>query len=101
MRAMRSLTHVLGLVSISVAFSGCGGDGDLEDYGTGSSAIVLSSAEQHPGGYGRKDCLVCHNAALNLHRESGSPIDVEALNNAVRANGESTFCLKCHGTNGL
>jgi hypothetical protein len=85
----------------AVFVSGCGSEShDVENYGSEHVAVVLQDPEEHMGGYGRRECLVCHNTALNVHRDKGSPIDADSLNKAVRNNNEAGFCLKCHGPNG-
>jgi hypothetical protein len=76
---------------------------DRENYGDLSSpagAIILDNPEKHMGGYGRSECLVCHNASLNIHRREGANIDVEELNTSIRNGGESAYCLRCHGRHG-
>lgn len=83
----------------------CGsGKRDIENYGDvtrSAGGIPLIDPNEHLGGWGRKDCLLCHNAALNVHRGPGSVIDVDALNQAIRTKGESAYCLSCHGPNGV
>jgi hypothetical protein len=77
---------------------------DVENYGdvTGSpGGIRLIDPSEHVGGWGRRDCLLCHNASLSLHRGPGSVIDVDALNESIRHGGESAYCLQCHGPNGV
>ncbi|OGQ37307.1 MAG: hypothetical protein A3F16_04455 [Deltaproteobacteria bacterium RIFCSPHIGHO2_12_FULL_43_9] len=77
---------------------------DLESYGdiaAGSGGITLINPAEHMGGYGRGACLMCHNAALNLHRGPNSLINVDALNQQIRDNGGDAYCLvRCHGPNG-
>lgn len=99
------MKHVIFLkftvILLAIILCNCGDEGkDHEDYNTSSNDIVLIDPEKHAGGYGRKECLVCHNAALNLHRSPNSVINVDQLNEAIRNNGESKFCLSCHGANG-
>lgn len=83
----------------------CGPDSrDRENYGDLSKpagAIVLNDPEKHIGGWGRQECLLCHNAALNLHRRPEAYIDVDVLNEKIRNGGESSYCLTCHGNNGI
>ena len=77
---------------------------DLESYGdiaSGPGGITLINPAEHYGGYGRRQCLVCHNAALNLHRGPNSLINPDELNRQIRENGEEAYCLVCHGSNGL
>ena len=92
-----TLTFVYNLIA-------CGSDvRDRENYGNLSSppgAIILNDPIKHMGGYGRHECLVCHNAALNIHQRPGAGIDINALNKAIQNGGESSYCLTCHGQNG-
>ena len=85
----------------AISLSGCGDETrDVENYGSGNAITVLRSSAQHSGGYGRSECLVCHNTALNVHREKGSLIDADQLNEAARNNNEAEYCIRCHGLNG-
>ena len=83
----------------------CSEETQYEDYGDVSQSpggIEIVEVKEHQGGYRRKECLVCHNANLNIHRSLDSSIyDVEYLNELIRKNGGSKYCLTCHGNNGL
>ena len=73
---------------------------DRENYGTlSNSQITISS--QHMGGFGRSQCLLCHNAELNIHRRGQNGIDANAIAKLARTNGINKYCLACHGPNGL
>ncbi|GIL17408.1 MAG: hypothetical protein BroJett040_11590 [Oligoflexia bacterium] len=72
--------------------------GDINQ-GPGGKNLVIEA--EHQGGWGRSECLLCHQAALNVHRNSNSVIDPEALNELVWQNGGSKYCLTCHGPNGV
>jgi hypothetical protein len=93
------------LILVPLILGSCGSPSrDRENYGDLSSpagAIKLDNPEKHMGGYGRHDCLVCHNAVLNIHRREGANIDIEQLNANIRNGGESSYCLICHGRNGI
>lgn len=82
----------------------CGPDQrDREDYGDitqGPGGITLVSSVEHRGGYGRSECLLCHNAQYNLHRRPGSGLDADTLNQLILEQGGSAYCLTCHGNNG-
>jgi len=70
-----------------------------EDYGdiqSSSEGVKMSNIEEHRGGWQRNECLVCHNVSLNVHRD----IDYETINDNVRKNEGSKYCLTCHGNNG-
>lgn len=76
---------------------------DVEYYGDLSkkpNGIKLIDASNHYGGYGRNECLLCHNASLNLHKGPDSNINVDELNKKIAAQGEAKFCMTCHGKNG-
>lgn len=89
---------------MTFSLSACGPDTrDRENYGdlsTTPGAILLNDPAKHSAGWGRKDCLLCHNASLNLHQRPNSGIDTNALNRAIMNGGESRYCLTCHGSNG-
>jgi hypothetical protein len=70
-----------------------------EDYGLlASTQLTVSS--KHMGGYGRTQCLLCHNASLNIHRRIGAAYPGDTAAQVAKINGVET-CLSCHGTNGL
>ena len=78
-----------------VLLGACGPDSrDRENYGditVSPGGISLIDPSEHRGGYGRRECLVCHNASLNLHRGPSAGIDVDQLNRDIRAGGEATY----------
>lgn len=88
---------VLTTLLIATLGSGCGsGTRDLENYG----AVGPLSLTNHPSGYGRRTCLMCHNASLNLHRATTTTINADSLNQQVQQYGTS-ICMGCHGSNGV
>ncbi|MGK5083762.1 hypothetical protein WDW37_10705 [Bdellovibrionota bacterium FG-1] len=93
------LTLMLMALSITL-FTACGkANRDTENYGdTSQIPIRLTTPEQHRGGYGRTECALCHNAALNIHRDVDTMIDADQLLTDIK-NG-SRRCLDCHGPNG-
>ncbi|MGZ3739556.1 MAG: hypothetical protein ACXVB9_09305 [Bdellovibrionota bacterium] len=101
---MRSHFSPKATLLATLLLCGCGSPTrDRENYGdlsTAPSAILLDSQDKHPHGWGRKDCLACHNVQLNVHRRPGNGIDVDSLNRLIMNNGGSLYCQKCHGTNG-
>ncbi|MGK5088810.1 hypothetical protein WDW86_14730 [Bdellovibrionota bacterium FG-2] len=96
---------LLVMIVASGLAAGCGSDvRDRENYGdvqASSGGIRIVDAQEHKGGYGRKDCLVCHNVFQNIHRGPTSSIDADELNRVFAAKGyDTTYCMSCHGTNG-
>jgi hypothetical protein len=89
-------------ILLCMIFVSCGQkDKYREDYGIITNTNLAISSK-HMGGYGRSQCLLCHNASLNIHRRIGSSISSDAINLEVVANGvENTCLLKCHTGNGL
>lgn len=93
------------IILVLAVLVGCqSNDRQVEDYGditTGPGGKNLTIEAEHRGGWGRSDCLLCHQAALNVHRTSRSVIDPNALNEVIWNNGGSKYCLTCHGPNGV
>lgn len=99
----------------SVALGGCGSDGAMEtaDYGNllASPAGLVLVAEEHPSGWGRPDCLVCHEVR-NMHvvNRTDLPdctpevqqgcIDLAQIRGIIRSQGQAA-CPQCHGDNGV
>jgi hypothetical protein len=99
----------------SVALAGCGSDGPMEsaNYGNllNSPAGLILVAQEHPTGWGRPDCLVCHEVR-NMHvvNRTGLPdctptvqeacIDLAAIRAIIRNQGQA-ICTHCHGNNGV
>lgn len=88
--------------------AGCGTDGSQEgeDYGNllESPGGLLVLEEEHPDGWGRPDCFVCHeNRNIHNVNRTGLPDDVIDLPNVraiVATQGEAS-CALCHGDNGV
>lgn len=73
-----------------------------ENYGNildSPDGLVLTE-EEHIFGWGRSDCLICHNLN-NIHQVNRTDIniDVEAIQEITFDQGESS-CPVCHGNNG-
>ncbi len=73
-----------------------------ENYGNildSPNSLELTEGE-HIAGWGREDCLMCHNLN-NIHRNNLTDIDldVEAIQDQTYEQGEGV-CMNCHGTNG-
>ena len=102
--AVISANRVL-IVLLTVLLSSCQGqkERNLEDYGditTGPGGLSLSTPEEHPGGWGRRDCFLCHNVQLNIHRRPNNGLNADGMAELARQRGES-YCLSCHGPNGI
>lgn len=98
----RALWCGLGLVLVV----GCGQDARpaAEDYGNllESPAGLVLVAEEHPSGWSRADCFLCH-LPDRLHRinRTGIPdLDLDFVRSVVRNQGEAS-CAACHGDNGV
>jgi hypothetical protein len=77
-----------------------------EDYGNllDSPGGLLVLQQEHPSGWGRPDCFLCHQG-LNIHNvnRTGLPdsvVDLEEVRAIVATQGESS-CAQCHGDNGV
>lgn len=93
----------LFLVFFLILF-GCGSvaDDSGENFGNildSPSGLVLTE-EEHVYGWGRSDCLMCHNINnIHLENRTDTDIDVEAIQDTVAEEGEAV-CMNCHGSNG-
>jgi hypothetical protein len=96
------------LLAFSLGLTACGTDGPEtpENYGNllDSPGGLLVLQEEHPDGWGRPDCLVCH-VASNMHtvNRTGLPdaqIDLPGVRAIVQAQGQAS-CSQCHGDNGV
>lgn len=99
----------------SVALAGCGSDEKMDsaDYGNllNSPAGLVLVVEEHPTGWRRPDCLVCHEVR-NMHvvNRTGLPdcapevqeacIDLPGIRALIRNQGDAS-CIQCHGDNGV
>lgn len=68
----------------------------------GPEGLILT-IEEHPDGWGRSDCFVCHPiAAIHIvDRTDGEfPIPIEIIQEIVEEGGLDS-CPGCHGDNGV
>jgi hypothetical protein len=94
----------------------CGNDGaqEGEDYGNllASPGGLLVLEVEHPTGWGRPDCVACHERR-NAHNENRTGlancedvaddtncIDLEEVRDLIRRQGQQS-CPQCHGDNGV
>lgn len=91
------------LIFAAVFISACGDMNNTgENYGNilASPSGITLTEETHKGGWGRTDCLMCHNVNnIHLVDRSGTGIDVAAIRQQTFDEGEAS-CRGCHGTNG-
>jgi hypothetical protein len=95
---------VLGVLGVLA----CGSQSDpqSENYGNllASPGGLLVLLEEHPTGWGRMDCFVCHNVN-NTHQVNRTGLsDEEADLSGIRAiiqNQGLESCALCHGDNGV
>ena len=87
---------------VAATLAACGDDdpcAGLSDLLASPGGLALTEAE-HPEGWGRSDCMLCHPAAT-LHAADCTSADVDMA--AVRAAtdpDDTTSCVPCHGANG-
>lgn len=91
---------------LALLVAACGSDGPpkSEDYGNllASPAGLVLVIEEHPTGWGRADCFLCHEIR-NMHtvnRTGIADLDLAEIRAIVRNQGESS-CVQCHGDNGV
>lgn len=109
------LVLVLSWALLLAAGCGTNGDEEGEDYGDilSSPAGLVLVEEEHMTGWGRPDCLQCHELR-NIHvvNRTGLPdcndvdpavetcLDLGEIQSITRHDGEQT-CSLCHGDNGV
>ena len=104
---------VLLLTGIALIYS-CGGDGlgdadvNYRDFGVNvavRSAPYLTE-ENHPDGWGKADCLGCHQNFKHTMATADLTVDqyqdmIETAINSVGASKAINICSACHGLNGV
>jgi hypothetical protein len=105
---MSGLRSFVAALLLAAAFAGCGEDGAEapENYGNllASPGGLVVLEEEHPDGWRRPDCFVCHEIR-NIHtvNRTGLPddeIDLPGVQAIVQAGGQAS-CPQCHGDNGV
>lgn len=92
------------LIFVLIGFVACGSieDDAGEDFGNiiNSPSGLTLMEEEHVFGWGRSECLMCHNVN-NIHQEdrTGLDVDVEEIQQMTFEFGEAA-CQDCHGANG-
>ncbi len=101
----------------AAALCACGDDGggESEDYGNllASPAGLVVLEEEHPTGWGRPDCFLCHEIrSMHVVNRTGLPdcddvdpaletcLDLGEIQSIIRNGGEQS-CAPCHGDNGV
>jgi hypothetical protein len=91
---------------VAVVAAGCGGSGndDGVDFGNliASAQGPQLTREEHPDGWGRRDCFLCHPVE-DIHQEDRTGTGVLPLEDirALVARDGLESCALCHGTNGV
>lgn len=92
---MKTIKPLL-FVGLLFGLSACGGDIQVENYDIPSSTDILLTVRNHPHGYQKTECFLCHNIS-NIHQVwSSTKGDADPL---IEANGINA-CGSCHGHNG-
>ncbi|MEM4658550.1 MAG: hypothetical protein QXX77_09050 [Candidatus Methanosuratincola sp.] len=101
---MRLLYLLIALVVMGVA--GCaGGDDEGQDFGNlfDSPEGVVLTEEEHPTGWGRGDCFLCHPQE-EIHQQNRTDfpgvLPIEDIQELVIRDGLRS-CVICHGNNGV
>jgi hypothetical protein len=105
-RRLGAGARLLSLALAAALMTACGNDAEPEsdDYGNllASPAGLVVVEEEHPTGWGRPDCLGCHEVRKMhvVNRTGVADLDMEAIREIVREEGNES-CVDCHGTNGV
>ena len=81
-----------------------GGDDSGQDLGNifESSEGLILTEEEHPDGWKREDCLICHPLNV-IHQEDRTELGIlplEDIQEFVLQEGPES-CVICHGDNGV
>lgn len=90
----------LAIATLALIASSCGQVRQYENYGVQSVADLTLTSSNHPHGYGRSQCFLCHVPA-NLHQVDrlGHP-SFDLARDLVAQSGVGS-CAGCHGSNGV
>lgn len=89
-----------------LAVSACGTDAPprADDYGNllASPSGLVIEASEHPSGWGRADCFLCHEirSMHTVNRTGSDEVDLAEVRAIVRS-GREASCALCHGDNGV
>ena len=95
--------RILAFALALAALAACGSDdpcAGVSDLLASPGGLALTEAE-HPAGWGRSDCMLCHQAAA-IHTAScaSAPVDLAAVREEADPEDTRT-CVACHGANGV
>jgi len=81
-----------------------GGDDSGQNFGNifESSEGLILTEEDHPSGWGREDCFICHPLS-EIHQEDRTELGIlplEDIREFVNQEGPES-CVICHGDNGV
>jgi hypothetical protein len=97
MKKLLLFLFLLGLLCCVSEDKGGQNFGDIFDTPEGT----VLTLEEHPDGWGRSDCFVCH-PIFEIHRvdRTGAGLNLKAIREFVEEEGLDS-CPLCHGDNGV
>ncbi|MFH1728607.1 MAG: hypothetical protein ABIA04_09335 [Pseudomonadota bacterium] len=89
----RNIIKIAIFFSIIIIFLfSCGSENQGEEYSDLEANGIILIKENHIGGWGYSECIMCHHIE-NIH------LDNESTRTFVVSAGSSS-CTRCHGSNG-
>ena len=97
------MTRLLLVLPLLALLSCVSSDNEGQDFGDifDSPEGTVLTEEEHPDGWGRSDCFVCHPLAV-IHQvdRTGGQIPIDDIQEFVEQEGLAS-CPICHGDNGV
>ena len=98
------MKRLILILSLSGLLSCVSSDNEGQDFGNlfDSSEGTVLTEEEHPDGWGRSDCFVCH-PIYEIHRVDRTGTGVLPLKDIQKLVEEEGLdgCPLCHGDNGV
>ena len=98
------MRKVLLLIFLLLLVSCVGEDNEGQDFGNifDSTGGLILTEEDHPSGFGREDCFVCHPLEVihQVDRSGTGTVPLDEIQEFVLMEGLAS-CPICHGDNGV
>ena len=98
------MRKVLLLICLGLLVSCVGEDNEGQDFGNifNSDEGLILTEEDHPSGFGREDCFVCHPLEVihQVDRSGTGTVPLDEIQEFVLMEGLAS-CPICHGDNGV
>ncbi|MEQ9618418.1 MAG: hypothetical protein RIG61_04510 [Deltaproteobacteria bacterium] len=98
------MRKALLLIFLLLSVSCVGEDNEGQDFGNifNSTEGLILTEKDHPSGFGREDCFVCHPLEVihQVDRSGTGTVPLDEIQEFVLMEGPAS-CPICHGDNGV